>query len=1001
MVNNRIHTEEQDQLCRVLFVDDDAIDRLAFERFAVEEQFCEFRTAGSIAAAKDLLGRESFNVLIVDHSLSDGTAFDLFHYKDRLPIILITGMGDEELAVKALKEGASDYHIKDNQGSYLQTLPVSIEHAIVRFREHQELLQYRSHLEQLVEERTRELHAEIESHKITEAKVSTARDFYLTLFEKFPAMIWQTGIDKHFNYFNSTWLSFTGRTLEEEKAFGWIDGVHPADREKFKSVYDEAFEKRETFSIEIRVKNQAGKYRWLISYGRPFEDLEGEFAGYIGACYDISGRKENEKKIIKVQNILQVINHSSSTLMTGRNEMAIINVICRNVLEHTSYETVAGGLFTSDGSLELAEFAAPELTVNCKQELQQYLAEMLFPRNDEPAMIQNDGRLLIPELTQKVGEAGYKELAKHCNHETLLALPLRYDDLPVGVLCIFSKAQDDFLDDEIRLFEELARNVSYALGLLRNKRRRKVSQKKLAKSRYLLKEISNNSPVFIYLVDVQKRELVFMNHSLLHYLNLKLDDTRDSLEEIISVMHEEDRPKLQARLATLSDIHNDKLTEIQFRINNADGNTIWFEGREKVFSRDKNGDVKLTIGMLDDVTQKVRSAEELMEAKKSAEESSKLKSALLMNLSHEFRTPMTGILGYAAQLDGIESISEVERMADKILFSGRRLMSTLNSVLELAHLTSVDAAVETENIDAMLLLKHICSKYEARVREQGLTLTFDCGLASLRVQGVSHMLEQIIENLLDNALKYTEEGGITVSCYVRPEDRYYGCIEIRDTGIGIDPKYHNVIFEEFRQVSEGYGRAYEGTGLGLALAKKMTELMDGAIEVVSNAGEGAAFIIKLPFSGVEEHVITPAIETANVAESADEQKSQQRKYLLLVEDNEINRELIHIYLEGSFIVDTAADAKEALEMAARRKYDIVLMDINLGYGMNGVDAAKKMREDEHYRNIPFVAVTGYATEQDRINILEEGFEYHLPKPFEREQILESVKAVLSPQPGVH
>jgi diguanylate cyclase (GGDEF)-like protein/PAS domain S-box-containing protein len=180
-----------------------------------------------------------------------------------LPILVLTGLNDEELAIRAVQEGAEDYLVKGEVPSQLLTR--AILYAIERKRTRQQLRR--------------------------------SREFYLSLLEEFPALIWRADVQGQCDYFNKTWLEFTGRSLEQELGEGWMHAVHPGDLHHYLQTYRTSFEALKPFNAEYRLRRHDGEYRWVADYGRPFHDLEGAFAGYLGACYDITQQKQHEQQI--------------------------------------------------------------------------------------------------------------------------------------------------------------------------------------------------------------------------------------------------------------------------------------------------------------------------------------------------------------------------------------------------------------------------------------------------------------------------------------------------------------------------------------------------------------------------------------------------------------------------------------------------------------------------------------------------------------------------------
>lgn len=232
-----------------------------------------------------------------------------------------------------------------------------------------------------------------------------------------------------------------------------------------------------------------------------------------------------------------------------------------------------------------------------------------------------------------------------------------------------------------------------------------------------------------------------------------------------------------------------------------------------------------------------------------AEESDKLKSTMLANMSHEFRTPLIGILGFSQFLiNELQNPEHIEMITD-ISISGKRLLNTLDGVLYLSQLETISSTLKLVKSDISFQLREVVLPFVLKAKERGLILTLEINSFDLYSKIDKDLFNKSIGNLIDNAIKYTPEGTIEVVLNSAIKDNSeFVEISIRDTGIGVDEKDQKIIFEAFRQASEGYSRNYEGCGLGLTLAHKMIELMHGEIILISEPNKGSTFTILLPKS---------------------------------------------------------------------------------------------------------------------------------------------------------
>ena len=397
--------------------------------------------------------------------------------------------------------------------------------------------------------------------------------------------------------------------------------------------------------------------------------------------------------------------------------------------------------------------------------------------------------------------------------------------------------------------------------------------------------------------------------------------------------------------------------------------------------------IKTISVILGTVIERHQDQEELTIARLQSEESDRLKTSILANINHELRTPMTGILGFseilAHQLDDYEN----REMANNIHLSGKRLLATLNSMIELSQFEAQKAQfklIETKLNELILMTceAHIAASQKKKL---GFEIYMNESIFSYVEEKV---FLQLLNHILDNAVKFTDEGTIIVETKNEwHEEKYWSCISVTDTGPGIPKEFHQIIFEEFRQVSEGYNRSFEGNGLGLTLAKKIVDLMNGKIILASKPGEGCTFTIWLPSSQMNTLESPPIrIESQPIpkaAETAVLETNETLPQILIVEDNKLNSELIEIYLRNKCHCDMAKTGEIAVDMASKKDYQIIVMDINLGSGIDGMEATRRIKKLPENASIPIVAVTGYTMNSDREQIMESGCTHFLPKPIDK------------------
>ncbi len=399
---------------------------------------------------------------------------------------------------------------------------------------------------------------------------------------------------------------------------------------------------------------------------------------------------------------------------------------------------------------------------------------------------------------------------------------------------------------------------------------------------------------------------------------------------------------------------------------------------------------QLNKALVREVNERKQAELEMKRERDRAEEMSRVKSVFLANMSHEIRTPLTGILGFT-QILAMEVAPHLQEFVAAIDHSGRRLLDTLTAVLELSRLQAGHVELNPSPFDLIEELEMILDLFQRRAFKKGLELAWDCPDDRVDVVLDRGALNCILQNLLNNAIKFTEEGSVHVRLRIVND---VVVLQVRDTGIGISEAFLPHLFDQFMREQEGINAAYEGSGLGLTLVKHFIDLLDGTIEVESRQPGGTTFTITLP--GILEQRRIP--KSAQTFDLTAPLPAPDR--ILVVEDNATTASFIHHLLKEQFVFDIARNADEAHDVWATHAYDIVLMDINLGVAQqDGVSLMREFKAQGEKGAIPFVAMTAYALPGDREKFIAEGFDAYLSKPFGKGELFGLLIELLSPKPN--
>ncbi len=376
---------------------------------------------------------------------------------------------------------------------------------------------------------------------------------------------------------------------------------------------------------------------------------------------------------------------------------------------------------------------------------------------------------------------------------------------------------------------------------------------------------------------------------------------------------------------------------------------------------------------------------ELEKAKEKAEESDRLKTAFLANMSHEIRTPMNGIIGFAELLKKPELTEEqIEKYSDIIQQSGDRMLNIINDLIDISKIEAGQVEIKNEETNVNQIFDNLYLFFEPEIIKKNITLSYKKELPENKSRIITDKtkLNQVLINLIKNAIKYTNEGGIEYSYELKGK---YLEFKIKDTGIGIDKGYIDKIFERFRQVDLRPIKSEEGSGLGLSISRAYVELMGGKIWVESQLNKGSVFFFQIPYQASKTD--------ESISESANKNPINILKNhsILIVEDDEVSYLFLKEILEnhGAKIIYAENGVKAIDEIKSNRNIiDIILMDIKMPK-LNGYEATKQIKEINP--NIYIIAQTAFATDNDRQNALQAGCDDYISKPINKDLLIEKIR----------
>jgi len=414
----------------------------------------------------------------------------------------------------------------------------------------------------------------------------------------------------------------------------------------------------------------------------------------------------------------------------------------------------------------------------------------------------------------------------------------------------------------------------------------------------------------------------------------------------------------------------------------------------KNYRREEPGAEPYVIGFSQDITDRIKMEKELRFTKQLTDEIARAKESFLAHMSHEIRTPMNGILGIASLLSKTQLENQQRNYLQLIQESANNLLVIVNDILDLEKIVAGKLQLETIPFKIVDKIATTIQSFIYRAEEKELGLIFQNFIpAEVVVKGDPYRLSQVLNNILSNALKFTETGHITIVTGIRENTGETVIVEITisDTGIGIVRERLSTIFEPFEQADATISRKYGGTGLGLAICKNMIEMQNGELLVDSEEGKGSSFTIRLPYQ--------VSIEEERVSEVKQEidYKSLGPRKVLVAEDVELNQFLArHILESWDFEVVIAGNGLEALEQLGKDAFDCILMDVQMPE-MDGIEATHHIRSlaDPVKANIPIIALTANALKGDSEKYLAAGMTDYLAKPFDEERLFRVISRNLT------
>ncbi len=740
--------------------------------------------------------------------------------------------------------------------------------------------------------------------------------------------LWDWRIDTGAVVVNELWAAMLGYTKAELEPISfetWARLCHSEDLVVARELLDAHFDKgAEFYECEIRMRHKDEHWVWILDRGKVLQrDAAGRAVRMLGTHLDITERKRAESKLRDEALRRRVLMNTSSDGIT------IINQEHRVVEANKAFADMLG--YTMEELPTLHSWDWDDMY--SEAEIRSAFRDLTkVNRTFETRHRRKDGTVYEAEVSAGGARVG---------DESLIITITR--DISER------KRAEASLAEATKDFESIFENSQVGIMLLRGGRVFAQGNQRLAE--ILGYETADE------MLGISMRQLHLDEERFLHF-----------------------GKNYYSQLAVKEQ------TQIEYQLRRKDGSPVWCILSGKALDpSDLNQGV---IWVVDDLEPRKALEKKLLQAKEQAEAANKAKSEFLANMSHEIRTPLNGIMGMLQLLQSSPLQDDQGEYIEAAIRSTDRLSSLLSDILDLSRVEAGKLTIQSKPFDLRETVNQVCELFEPSFRQARLKL--DCRVDSAvpgLLLGDAARLQQVLNNLVGNALKFTETGGVEVEAYpiaTDSPDKYRVLFSVSDTGIGIPEDKIGMLFDSFTQASQGLTRRYQGAGLGLSICKRLIGLMGGSISVASEPGRGTTVHFCITFRPAVAGEVLGPLET--ILEAV---QSARGRRVLVAEDDRVNQLAIAMLLEREEVEVTAvSNGRAVLDALSSGEYDAVLMDIQMPV-MNGLEAVKAIRNGEAGQDkasIPVIALTAFAMAGDRERFLDAGMDDYLAKPVSRKDL---------------
>jgi len=783
---------------------------------------------------------------------------------------------------------------------------------------------------------------DITERKQTEKALIDSEERFSLVIDASEQGIWDWNVETREVFYSEQWKKQIGyKDHELKNDFNtWVEHLHPDESEYCQSAVNSYLRQPvEHFMLEFRFRHKDGTYRWIHNKASCIKNNEGKVIRMFGAHTDITKSKQAEKELNDSKKMLELVMNCIPQFIFWKDRNCVY-LGCNENFAHVagvkSANEIAGKTdYDFSWKKEEADFF-----VECdKRVMDNGIAEY---------------HIIEPQL-QADGKQAWLDTNK------------------------------------VPVFDETGLVIGI-LGTYEDITERRQTEQKLLRSEYELKKAQQITHIGSWYLDMATNEVKWTEELYKMYgFNPELPPP--PYTEHMKLFTPESWELLSSSLAKTAETGVPYELELQTVRKDGSNGWMWVRGEAQT---DSKGKIIGLWGAAQDISERKEREEQLKDALEMATEADRLKSAFLTNMSHEIRTPMNGILGFAELLKEPHlTLEEQQDFIQTIQISGKRMLNTINGIVDISKIESGLMKVDINETNINENIEFTYKFFEPEVENKGLKFTFKNGLPSNKaiIKTDNEKVYGILTNLIKNAIKFTYEGSIEFGYVLKSDSEVVERSRnaelqffVKDTGVGIPDYQKELIFERFRQGSDSYDRKYEGSGLGLSIAKSYVEMLGGRIWVESQEGRGTTFYFTIPYNPVSEEITTVEDPVSEVHKEVQIKKLK----ILIVEDDEISYSLLtRVIQKISKEVIHAITGIEAVEACRNNPdIDLVLMDIRMPQ-MNGLEATQQIRQFN--KDVIIIAQTAYGFSTDCEKALEAGCNDYISKPINKTLLFELIK----------